>query len=97
MINFEEKIILVKDLIEEYAEIFASENPGTSNLVEHTIDVGNHVPNYQPQYRCSGATRQMIEEQVDKMLEQKIIPPSRSPWASPIVLEKKKTERLLLI
>ena len=86
----EEQITLVKNLIEEYAEIFASENPGTTNLVEHTIDVGNHAPINQPPYRCSGATRQIIEEQVVKMLEQKIIRPSRSPWASPIVLVKKK-------
>ena len=86
----EEQITLVKNLIEEYAEIFASENPGNTNLVEHTIDVGNHAPINQPPYHCSGATRQIIEEQVVKMLEQKIIRPSRSPWASPIVLVKKK-------
>ena len=85
----EEQIILVKNLIEECAEIFASENPGTTNFVELTIDVGNHAPINQPLYRCSGATRQIIEEQVVKMLEQKFIRQSRSSWASPIVLVKK--------
>ena len=89
-----EQVILVINIIEEYAEIFVSENPGTTNLVEHTIDVGNNAPINQHPYRCSGAPRQIIEEQVLKMLEQKIIRPSRSPWSSPIVLVKKKMVQL---
>lgn len=41
-------------------------------------------------YRVSDTQRGIIEEHVDDMLNRGIIQPSTSPWASPIILVKKK-------
>jgi len=54
------------------------------------IDTGNHPPVNQPPNRSSPLTRKIIEEQVQKMLQARIIQPSKSPWTSRIVLVRKK-------
>ncbi len=40
--------------------------------------------------RLPNALRPVVEEQVSEMLEKEVIQPSNSPWASPIVLVRKK-------
>jgi hypothetical protein len=40
--------------------------------------------------RLPNALRPVVEEQVSEMLENQVIKPSNSPWASPIVLVRKK-------
>jgi len=77
-------------LLEEFKDLFASERTGTTDLVEHRIDTKDHKPINQPPFRASQETRRMIEEQVEKMLKADIIQKSKSPWASRIVLVKKK-------
>ena len=79
-------------LLSSYADTFAL-NPselGTTQLVTHSIDTGEHRPIRQPVRRTPFALRGKIEEMVQEMLQQGVIEPSRSPWASPIVLVKRK-------
>ena len=79
-------------LLSSYADTFAL-NPselGTTQLVTHSIDTGEHWPIRQPVRRTPFALRGKIEEMVQEMLQQGVIEPSRSPWASPIVLVKRK-------
>ena len=77
-------------LIEKHHHLFASISPSTTGLVMHEIDTENHRPINCPPYRASTTDRKIIQEQVDTMLAAHIISPSKSPWASPIVLVKKK-------
>lgn len=63
---------------------------GGSSTVSHNIETGSHSPLRQRPYRVSAAERRIIEEQVDDMLHRGVIRPSNSPWASPVVLVKKK-------
>ncbi|UYV79843.1 hypothetical protein LAZ67_18000901 [Cordylochernes scorpioides] len=44
----------------------------------------------QRPYRVSPAERRVIQSEVEKMMETKIIRPSSSPWASPVILVRKK-------
>ncbi|UYV80120.1 K02A2.6-like [Cordylochernes scorpioides] len=44
----------------------------------------------QRPYRVSPAERRVIQSEVKKMMETKIIRPSSSPWASPVILVRKK-------
>ena len=41
---------------------------------------------YQRPYRKSKFENQIIEKEIQKLLENKIIQPSKSPWSSPIIL-----------
>ena len=63
---------------------------GCTQHIKHTIDTGNAKPIKLPPRHLSEAHQEIANREMDKMLEQGIIEPCDSPWASPIVLIKKK-------
>ena len=83
---------LLRELVEEYSDIFALDSTelGTTELVTHSIDTGDSHPIRQPLRRIPFALQHTMEEMVEKMLAQGVIQNSNSPWASPVVLIKKK-------
>ena len=87
----EQKPQLTK-LITEYMDVFAlnSQELGRTSLVKHVINTGDHPPIRQPVRRTPFALRNEVDEMVQEMLTQGVIQPSQSPWASPIILVKKK-------
>ncbi|CAG2195664.1 unnamed protein product [Mytilus edulis] len=78
-------------LYKEYSSIFSksSEDIGLTDLVEHTINTGNHPPVRQRPRRIPLARMKDAEAEIQKMVKQDIIEPSTSPWNSNIVLVKK--------
>ena len=86
----------LKELILSYADVFALDTTelGTTEVVQHIIDTGGSPPIKQPLRRTPFALRTQVDEMVQEMLAQNIITPSKSPWASPIVLVRKKDGRL---
>ena len=63
---------------------------GRTSLVQHTIDTGNARPIKQAPRRLPIHQRKEAEQHVTQMLDQGVIEKSNSPWASPVVLVKKK-------
>ena len=64
---------------------------GNTSIIKHTIDVqGNHPIRLRP-YRPPFKQKEEIEKQIQDMLASNIIRPSKSPWAAPVVLVKKKS------
>ena len=63
---------------------------GRTASVEHTINTADCRPVKQAPRRVHFALRKKVIQLVDEMLEQGVIVPSSSPWASPIVLVAKK-------
>lgn len=57
--------------------------------VFHDIDVGDHMPIAQKPYMMGYNQKVITDEHTSKMLAQEVIEPSRSPWASPVVLAPK--------
>ena len=82
----------LRSLLTSYSDVFAlgTHELGTTDLVTHTIDTGDHRPVRQPPRRTPYAIRAKVDQLVKDMLQQKVIEPSCSPWASPIVLVQKK-------
>ena len=75
-----------------WADVFAldSSELGTTSLAEHVIKTGDHPPTRQPVRRMPFALRDKVNSLVEEMLSQGVIVPSASPWASPVVLVRKK-------
>lgn len=79
-------------LLSSFADVFdLGDKPlGRSTTVTHRIDTGDARPIHRRPYRVSHAERGIIQNEVEKMLAKDVIEPSSSPWASPVVLVKKK-------
>jgi len=90
----------IAQLLMNNVDIFSSgdDYSTTTDLVFHKIPTIDSPPIKQTPYRIPYAQRQVIKENVDKMIRQKIIRPSNSSWSSPVVLAKKKdnTERFCI-
>ena len=72
-----------------YADVF-EHSLGDTTVVRHTINTGDSPPIRQRPRRLPYAYRKETDDQIRDMLDQGVIQPSISPWASPIVLVRKK-------
>ena len=82
-----EQILWIKYGLAEGASVFAKnkEDLGLMADTEHQIDVEGHPPIAQPMRPIPLAKKNVIVEEVAKMLKAGVIRPSKSPWSSPIV------------
>ena len=89
----ESQIKKLKALIDKYWYIFSKNDEDIGklpeNFGEHDIVLENHKPIRQKPYKIPFAKEKIVDSCIEKMLKMKIIEPSNSDWASPIVLVKK--------
>ena len=98
MLNLQIKHLTVEqqksltELLVNHSDVFTLKPTelGTTKIVSHHIDTGNHSPIHQSLKRIPFSLRKRINEMIDEMLSQGVVQHSQSPWASPIVLVKKK-------
>jgi len=90
-LSIEEKQQLERLLL-EYEEIFVDQlyEPGRANYIPHAIDTGDHPPIYRPPFRISPKEKELIRQEVAKMLKAGVIRPSQSPWGAPVIIVQKK-------
>ena len=69
---------------------FSTSELGCTGIVKHRIDTEGKGPLRQRPYRASPMQREQAKEIIKELLDNDIIRPSLSPWASPIILVKKK-------
>ncbi|XP_038063012.1 uncharacterized protein LOC119733697 [Patiria miniata] len=67
-----------------------SDQPGRTDIAQHYIDIGDAPPQRSPPYRLSPDRRQALHEEIDSLLQSGKITPSKSPWASPVLMVPKK-------
>lgn len=84
------------ELLKKYKHLFARDESelGQTSLTKHYIDTGDVRPIRQRDYRRGPAQEKIIREEVEKMLHNGVIQKSSSPWASPVVLVKKKDGKI---
>ena len=63
---------------------------GETDLVHMEINTGDAYPRKQRMRRMPFALRQEVARQLRSMQENGVIQPSKSPWASPVVLVRKR-------
>ena len=80
------------NLLLSYADVFsASPNDlGRTGKLRHCINTGDAPPTRQPVRRIPPHRREEVRALLNEMLERRVVEPSTSPWASPIVLVQKK-------
>lgn len=83
---------VVEKLLVNFQDSFARSKMdiGRTDQVQHRINTGAAPPIKQHPRRQPVSRRETINEEMRKMKELGIIEPSSSPWASPVVLVKKK-------
>ena len=86
-------------LKESFSDVI-SDILGRTGMVEHTIHTDDASPIRLPPYRLPHSSHEYLRNEIKTLLEQKIIMPSKSPWAAPVVLVPKKkmvpTKRLCI-
>ena len=83
---------ILEETLTKYEAAFAKDeyDLGHLKICQHKINTGEHPPVRQRAYRVPQIQKENLKSHVDKMLEQGIIRPSSSPFASPCVLVQKK-------
>ncbi len=79
-------------LLTKYQNVFSTGpgDLGRTHLVEHRINTGMAPPIKQRPRRQPIGKREAERDEIEKMLQLGLVEPSSSPWASPVVLVKKK-------
>ena len=85
-------------LLEKYHSVFSLTDGerGETDLMEVHIDTGEATPLRQPMRRIPHAVRQEVARQLKQMQVDGVIRPSNSPWASAMVLVRKKNGSLCI-
>ena len=79
-------------LLGEFEDVFAKDRNDLrrANVTNHKIDTGSTIPICQAPRRLPLFKREEARVAVHEMRKQGVIKPSKSPWASPIVLVREK-------
>ena len=87
-----EQQVQVAKLLNKYSEVFSKSDGdiGRTSIIKHRIPTGDAQPIQQRPQRVPVHMNKEIDRQLDNMLKENVITPSTSPWASSIVMVKKK-------
>ena len=82
----------LEELLDEFEDVVAKDSSdlGRTSKVYHRIPTGDAAPIKQAPRLVPFYQREELERKLREMLDNGIIKPSTSPWASPVVLVRKK-------
>ncbi|GFX05328.1 retrovirus-related Pol polyprotein from transposon 17.6 [Trichonephila clavipes] len=75
----------INSLLEKYEECFQPGGEPTL-FIEHRINTRNHLPVAVPPYRMNPSKKEILKQEIDRLLSEGIIEECESPYASPVVL-----------
>lgn len=92
----EEEFKQIHELLEKHIEIFSKDETdiGKCDKIKHRIDLTNDTPFKQRHRRIPPSMIDDVRAHLEQLLASGVISKSKSPWASNIVLVKKKNGKL---
>ncbi|MGL5706775.1 MAG: hypothetical protein ACRDDF_00695, partial [Aeromonas sp.] len=96
--NQKETFNINQSVCTDFKNIFADDNTSLTgcDLIEHTITMNDPTPIAKSMYRLGYNLENAVEQEVMKLLRDKIIRPSKSPWRAPVVPILKKNGQIRL-
>lgn len=90
----QEEYEAIRKLCYEFRDILYCDQLPLSftNQIKHSIKLKDDTPISTKSYRFPEIHKGEIQDQIDKMLKQRIIQPSNSPWNSPVWIVPKKKD-----
>lgn len=79
----------VWELLQKYESCFSNE-PGSTTLIEHVIELTTDEPVRVKPYPVSYAMQDQVKKEVESLIDGGLIEPSTSPYCSPLLLVAKK-------
>jgi len=92
----ENQLRVLRDVIRKIPS-YEKEGLGRTDLIEHSIDVGNAIPINQRHWPVSPAKDKDIFAEIERMLALGVIEELKSPWSSHCVLVKKGQDFVLML
>lgn len=88
----ENQIEQLERLLKKHTHVFSKtkDDLGVASSIKHKINTGNAQPFKQPPRRIPHTKRDAVDQEIQRLIDCKIIEPSTSPWASNIVPVTKK-------
>ena len=77
------------NLAQEFSSLF-TEAPGTTNVVQHLINLTSNEPVRSKPYPVPYSMRESLKKDIDDMMKMGVMRESDSPYASPVVVCKEK-------
>lgn len=87
----EEHLDLIQNFVKSNRDVFAANDKELTQTNTITMKI-EHEPIKQKPYRVPLNDRKVLSDAIYAMINAKVIRPSRSPYASPVVLVTKKTD-----
>ena len=81
----------IEDLFDKYKQLF-SDIPTRTTKIVHDVDVGNAQPIKQHPYRLNPVKEKYLQLEIQYLLDNDFIEPSKSNWSSPCILVPKPVE-----
>ena len=86
----------IKQLFERFEDVMSKSDldVGETHLIEHRVQTGAHPPIRQPLRRHPTAYNDAVDEHIDELLRHGILEPCQGPWASNIVIVRRKNGKI---
>ena len=93
-----EQVNQVRNFLEKWPDVFSHNDHdiGLTSMVKHHINLEDERPFKQRHRQIPGSMYDEVKQHLQELLEAKVIQKSHSPWASNIVLVRKKDKSLRL-
>lgn len=76
------------EVLVKHVQVFEA-GGGPTPYAEHRIETGNHPPIAVPPYRLNPTKKELMKQEIDKMLDDDVIEECESAWCSPALMVPK--------